>query len=182
MSYFKKIVGDRIYLSPLDINDAEKYVKWMCDKKVSDGIHSTAKIQNVESEKNWIMKELESGRYTFAVVLKENDELIGNASIMNLNQRDRTATLGIFIGEEDFRGKGYGQEVLNLLLDYGFNILNLHNIDLGVFSFNEGAINCYKKVGFKEYGRRREVYYLNGKYHDEILMEILEDEYRSRKE
>ena len=44
-------------------------------------------------------------------------------------------------------------------------------------SFNERAINCYKKVGFKEYGRRRESYFLNGKYYDHIYMDILAREF-----
>lgn len=74
---------------------------------------------------------------------------------------------------EDNRNKGYGAEVLDLLLDYGFNYLNLNNIMLNVKSFNERAIACYKKVGFKEFGRRRESYFLNGKYYDDIQFELL---------
>ena len=73
--------------------------------------------------------------------------------------------------------KGYGAEVLNLLLDYGFNYLNMNNIMLNVKSFNERAIACYKKVGFKEYGRRREAYFLNGKYYDHVFMDILAREF-----
>jgi RimJ/RimL family protein N-acetyltransferase len=47
---------------------------------------------------------------------------------------------------------------------------------LKVFSFNERAINCYKKVGFKEIGRRRQSYYLKGQFHDEVYMDILKCE------
>ena len=46
-----------------------------------------------------------------------------------------------------------------------FDYLNLNNIMLKVFSFNESAINCYKKIGFKEIGRRRQCYYLKGKFY-----------------
>ena len=66
-----------------------------------------------------------------------------------------------------------------LWLDYGFNFLRLHNIKLDVFSFNKQAIECYKKVGFKEYGVRHESYFLDGKWYDEISMEILEKDYRN---
>lgn len=179
MAYYKKLVGERIYLSPMCMEDAETYVEWLSDRSVTDGIHGTSKLLSVEQEKEWIRKNLEKGEYIFSIVLKENDKLIGNCSIMNLNRTDRTGTLGILIGEEQYRNNGYGAEALRLLLDYGFNILNLHNINLGVFSFNERAINCYKKVGFKECGRRRESYYLDGKYHDEITLDMLEDEYRN---
>ena len=63
--------------------------------------------------------------------------------------------IAVFIGESENRNKGYGVEALNLLIRYGFDYLNLNNIMLSVYSFNENAINCYKKVGFKEFGRRR---------------------------
>lgn len=179
--YYKKLEGKNIYLSPMNVEDSDKYVKWLNDRKVTDGTHSTSRLINEVTERDWIQKNMEKGEYTFGIILQETDELIGNCGIMHVNAIDGKATLGIFIGEEEDRGKGYGAEALNLLLDYGFNQLRCHNIDLGVFSFNERAINCYKKLGFKEYGRRHESYYLDGKWYDEILMEILEDDYRNTK-
>lgn len=179
--YYKKLVGERIYLSPVDENDAEKYTKWLSDRKVTDGIRKTRKNVNPVGEREWLRSILEKGEYTFGIIDKETEELIGNCGIMNINEIDGTATLGIFIGEEDKRGKGLGKETLELLLDYGFNQLRLHNIDLGVFSFNKQAINCYKNVGFKEYGRRHESYFMDGKWFDIIEMEILEKDYRKLK-
>ena len=177
MQYFKKLIGERIYLSPMCIEDAEKYVEWFCDFRTTDGIGKSSSIMTVEAEKEWIEKALKNEDFNFAIVDIENDELLGNAGIMSINQKDRCAEVGIFIGDEKHRNKGYGAETLNLLLDYGFNYLNLNNIHLGVKSFNERAIACYKKVGFKEYGRRRECYFLNGKYYDHVFMDILAREF-----
>ena len=178
MKYFKKLVGEGIYLSPMCIDDAEKYVEWFCDFKTADGIKKSGYIITIESEKEWINKNLLNNEFIFSIVKLENDELIGNCGIMKIDYQNRTAEVGLFIGNEDERNKGYGTEVLNLLLDYGFRYLNLNNIELGVFSFNERAIACYKKVGFKEYGRRRKCYFLNGKYHDQICMDILAEEFK----
>ena len=75
---------------------------------------------------------------------------------------------------------GYGTEALKLLLDFAFNFQNMHSVDLKVFSFNERAIKCYEKSGFKRCGTRHDAYFLNGKYHDEITMEILENDYYER--
>ena len=177
MKYYKKLIGERIYLSPINIEDAEKYVEWFCDFKVTDGIGKSSTLMNVEAEREWIENSFKNAEFQFAIVNLDNDELIGNCGIMNINQKDRYAEVGIFIGEEKNRNKGYGSEILRLLLDYGFNYLNLNNINLSVMSFNERAINCYKKVGFKEYGRRREVYFLNGKYYDKVYMDILAREF-----
>ena len=180
MKYFRKIQGERIYLSPMSLEDAEKYTEWFNDRKNTDGLHSTAKLYTIEGERGWITNILNNTKeYNFAIVNSENNELIGNCSLTHVVHLDRTATAGIIIGDEENKSKGYGSEALTLLLDYGFNILNLHNIKLDVFAFNERAIACYKKVGFKECGRRHECYFLDGKYHDSVTMEILEDDFRN---
>ena len=153
--YYKKIEGERIYFSPMCIDDAEKYAQWMNDFKVTDGINGSRNVINLESEKKWIEENSKVGNYNFSIVKKEKDELIGNCSFHDLDKIWGNATVGIFIGEEENRNKGYGAEALKLLIGYGFDYLNLNNIMLNVYSFNENAINCYKKVGFKEFGRRR---------------------------
>ena len=181
MKYFKKVEGERIYLSPMSIDDAETYATWFADRKTSDGLHSTEKMYSVEGERAWIENSIKNGEYNFAIIKKEDDTLLGNCGISNINHKDRIATVGLFIGEESERNKGFGKEVLSLLLEYGFNVLNFHNIKLDVFSFNKRAIACYEKAGFREYGRRHECYFLDGKYHDSISMEILEQDYRKNK-
>ena len=78
------------------------------------------------------------------------------------------------------REKGYGTEAINLILDYGFNYLNLNNIKLDVVEFNERAIACYKKCGFKECGRRRKCEFIDGNYYDRISMDILKEEFTDK--
>lgn len=173
MKYFKKIVGERLYLSPMNVEDAETYVNWLSNRNVTDNLGMTASVVNLQGEKEYIESK-RSNSYDFSIVLND-DTLIGNISLMDVNPSLGKATLGVFIGDESNRNKGYGTEAMKLLVDYGFNILRLHNIDLKVFSFNERAIKSYEKVGFKEYGRRHESYFLDGKYHDEICMEIINE-------
>ena len=175
--YYKKIEGERIYLSPMCIDDAEKYAKWMNDFKVTDGINGSRNVINLESEKKWIEENSKVGNYNFSIVKKEKDELIGNCSFHDLDKIWGNATVGIFIGEEENRNKGYGAEALNLLIGYGFDYLNLNNIMLNVYSFNANAINCYKKVGFKEFGRRRNCVMKKNERYDIIYMDIIRKEY-----
>ena len=177
MKYYKKLIGERIYLSPVSIEDAEKYVEWFCDFKMTDGINKSSSLVTIEAEREWIENTLKNNELNFAIVNLENDELIGNCGFTNISYKNRIGEIGIFIGDEVKRSNGYGAESLRLLLDFGFNYLNLNNIMLTVKSFNERAIACYKKVGFKEFGRRRESYFLNGKYYDDIQMDILAREF-----
>lgn len=174
MKYFKKLVGKRIYLSPMNVEDVEIYVKWLNDCNVTDGVGSSCRITSLESEKEWLKNN--SNQYQFAIVTLEDDKLIGNCGIQGIDQIRQCAEVGLFIGDEENRNNGYGEEVLNLLLDYGFGYLNLNNIMLKVYTFNERAISCYKKVGFKEIGRRRQSYYLKGTFYDEVYMDILKRE------
>lgn len=67
----------------------------------------------------------------------------------------------------------YGTEAIKMILDYDFNYLNLNNIKLDLMSFNERALNCYKKCGFKEYGIHRKCKFINRKYYDIIEMDNL---------
>lgn len=177
--YFKKLVGERIYLSPVCVEDVEKYTKWMNDFETTDYVGQSTKIYTIENEKKFLENCSEKENdVTLGIVKLDNDELIGNCGLKDIDVVNRVATLGIFIGKKEDKSKGYGTEAIKLLLDYGFNYLNLHEITLDVYSFNERAIRCYKKVGFKEYGRRRECMYLNGTYYDVISMDILKSEFK----
>lgn len=177
--YFKKLVGEHIYLSPVSLEGAEKYTKWLNDFETTDYIGESTEIYTIENEKNFLENcSKNKNGVTFGIVKLDDDELIGNCGLKEISAVNRTATLGIFIGEKEERSKGYGLEAIKLLLDYGFNYLNLHEINLDVYSFNERAIKCYEKVGFKEYGRRRESVYVNGKYYDVISMDILKSEFK----
>lgn len=175
MKYFPKLNGLNIYLSPMNIEDAPLYVKWLNNKEVSENIGRDNITVTLEYEKEWIKKNQSS--YVFAIVLKEKDILIGNCGFNEIDLIHKKATLGIFIGDSENRGKGYGKEAIKLLLDYGFNNLNINNIMLKVYSFNTKAIKCYESLGFKKIGTRRKCHYLKDKYYDEVFMEILKDEY-----
>lgn len=180
MQYFEKISGERLFLSPLNPKDIEIYTKWMNDKSVSENIGSYYKMISLPIEEKWIEKA--SKKNNFAIVLRQNNELIGNISLTNINYINQTATLGIFIGENKNRNKGYGKEAIKLILEYAFNTLNLKNIMLCVCSFNKNAIRTYENIGFKKIGSRRKAIYRDGKNYDEVYMDILKEEYEDVKD
>jgi len=179
MKYFKKIAGERVYLSPMHIDDAETYARWMNDPKVTDEEGTSRYNCTLLSEKDWLEDQLSREKsYYFAIVKNEGDELIGGLGIDKIDEVHRTAELlGIYIGDGANRGKGYGTEAVRLAVGYGFGVLNLNNIHLFVYDFNKRAYNAYKSAGFHEYGRRRQAHYFGGKYHDVICMDILQQEF-----
>lgn len=179
MTYYKKIIGERLYLSPMRLEDAAQYVKWLNNIEVAKGLTNIHRSLNVEAEREWLTSALKSCDTVFAIVTLDGDRIIGNTGLHYVDTINRAAEFGIFIGEKDDRGKGYGTEAARLMLDHGFNLLNLHNIFLKVYGYNLNAIRSYEKVGFKKAGVRREAKLIGGKYYDEIYMDILDSEFES---
>ena len=180
MKYFKKLAGERVYLSPINPDDYKIYTKWLNDPEVTQFYPGPTPVFGLTSAMSFFEERAERG-HNFAIVRTADDALIGYADLHDIANISRSAFLGVFIGEAENRGVGYGAEALRLLLDYGFDALNLHSVSLSVVADNEQGIACYRKVGFKQYGRRREAMYKNGKYCDTICMDILEDEFRRLK-
>jgi RimJ/RimL family protein N-acetyltransferase len=177
--YFKKLVGKKCYLSPIDLNDAEKYTEWLNDLQVTNNMGPLfGSVLNLEAEKE-ILKDL-SQKHNYGIVDLKTNELIGNRGFLEIDNLNQIAEIGIFIGNKQFWNNGFGTEAMLLLMDYGYKALNLHNILLRVFSFNERAINCYKKIGFKIIGKRRESLKRGKDIFDTIYMDILYDEFYER--
>lgn len=180
MQHFKKLVGDRIYLSPKGVSDeeTEKFTEWLNDFQVTDYTGMSGQIATLVGEREWLENAAKSNENRiFNIVSLNENKLIGTVGLERFNWIERSAVLGIFIGDQDFRNNGYGPEAIKLLLEYGFRYLNLHSIRLDLLSINERAHKCYLKCGFKDAGRSREQIFLNGKYYDKLHMDILENEF-----
>jgi RimJ/RimL family protein N-acetyltransferase len=175
MPYFRKLVGTRCYLSPMDPSDAERYAAWVNDLGLTRYLTLASAQIGLEAEREAISR-LAKG-YNFSVVDSATDSLLGSCGLMDVNEVNRSAACGIFLGDRTVWGKGYGTEALSLLADYSFNVLNLRSLHLWVFEYNERAMASYRKVGFKEAGRLRKSHYYGGRYHDEILMDLLAEEF-----
>lgn len=180
MKYLKKLIGERIYLSPKSSSEEEiqKYAEWLNDFQVTDYIGRTSQIITYAGEKDYLEKvDRGNNSREFSIINLQDDKLIGSVGLEHINWIERSAILGIFIGNEEFRSKGYGTEAIRLLLEYGFRYLNLHSIRLDLLSINERAHKCYLKCGFKDAGHSREEVFLNGRYYDLLHMDILENEF-----
>lgn len=173
--YFKKLVGKKCYLSPIDAQDAEKFTEWLNDIELTENLTLYPHNISIENEKEALLN-LSKG-HNYSIIDIEKNELIGNCGFTNLDNINQTSEVGLFIGNKTYWNKGYGTEALTLLMDYGFKALNLHNISLRVFSFNERAIKSYEKIGFKRIGKIRESLLREKERHDIILMDILYNEF-----
>jgi RimJ/RimL family protein N-acetyltransferase len=124
--------------------------------------------------KRWV-QQLRKQDYAWII---ETDALIGHVRLDRVDLRDKRASLAIGIEDKTQLGKGLGTEAVSLVLRYAFDVLDLHRISVRVIAYNARAIRAYEKCGFAVEGREREAALVDGEWHDDVMMAILDREFR----
>lgn len=148
------------------IND---YLKMVNNPKINKFISTKNKTYTYSDELDWVNKKLEEKALIFSMIDKNTNKFVGNIELMNV--KEDSLEIGISITEE-FQNKHYGTEALSTIIDICFNKFNLKELNLSVFSDNERAIHCYKKLGFKEVGIDKNIIIRDGKSIDDIYMKL----------
>ncbi|PST23693.1 GNAT family N-acetyltransferase [Rhizobium sp. JAB6] len=112
-----------------------------------------------------------------AWVIEIEGAFAGVIRLDKVNRRDRRATMAIGIYDPALLSKGFGTEAITLLLAHAFGDMGLHRIGIRVLAYNKRAIRAYEKCGFVVEGRERETAYVNGAWHDDIMMGLLDREF-----
>lgn len=167
-----------IVLRPITLDDAELVVKW----RNSDAVKPYFIYQEdltIEGERQWINTKVKSGEVVqFIIVENESQSPIGTVYLRDIDNKFHKAEYGIFLGEESVKGKGYGTQAAELMIQYAFGTMKLHRLYLRVFADNLRAISNYQKAGFSQEGLLRDDVYLNGNYRNIIWMSVLNENER----
>jgi len=115
--------------------------------------------------------------YYFGIRTLAEDKLIGELGLDVVNWPGREAFVGLGIGETEYWSKGYGTDVMNVLLRFAFMEINVRRVSLGVFEYNPRAIHSYEKVGFRHEGSMRRLLKREGRRWDNLFMGILREEW-----
>jgi RimJ/RimL family protein N-acetyltransferase len=182
------IQGERIRLRRDERTDIPEFVKWLNDPEVRRYLSFMMPI-SMANEELWFenMLRLPAAEQPFAIEIRKTShekeaetwQMIGNCSFMDMDHTARSAEVGLFIGDKSCWNKGYGTEVMRLLLQFGFETLNLNRIFLRVDEHNQGGIRAYHKAGFVEEGRLRQAVYRDGEYFDFLIMSVIRSEWNS---
>ena len=177
MANYRKLIGEKVYLSPVSTDDWQIYEKWHNDYEFSflEGGGRTDVSPNANGPEG--LENRAKSKSSFTIVDKETDRVIGHCAFNYEDIANRYAKIGIGIGEREYWSKGYGSDALRLLLDFGFNVRGYNSICLNVFEYNKRARACYEKVGFKKQGIWRDCLVRGEKRYDCIYMDILASEY-----
>lgn len=174
------IQGTNLYFSKIESGDMVYLYKWFSDIEFLKYYDYVPPIPQSEEEVNQTFSDYNTKQESvvFAIRLLSNNKIIGIAGFDDILKSNQIASLFIGIGNEDLRGKGYGRESLKILLDYGFNDMNLHRIQLNVLEFNASAIKLYESAGFKREGIFREYVLRNNQRYNMFLYGLLKYEYK----
>jgi RimJ/RimL family protein N-acetyltransferase len=167
----------QVVLTPVTDDDLPVMLNWINDREQAI-FNAPYKPVSPRQHQEWFESvQRRSDMQLFGVRLSDTGELIGTCQLHSINKVHRSAELQIRLGQVQQRGKGYGTEAVRLLLEFAFKDLNLHRVNLHVFSTNQAAIRVYEKVGFAREGLLRSAAYINGEYVDVLVMGILQNEY-----
>lgn len=183
MTLLPLLTGRRIHLTALSTADAPAIARWQQDNEYLRLLDAQPAFPKNEVQiAEWI-REGQRGRENFLFGIRSvtEDYLIGFLELGEVLWNHGSSWLAIAIGESDYRGMGYGYEAMTLALDFAFRELNLHRIQLTVFSYNPTAIGLYEKLGFQREGVYREFLNRDGARHDMYLYGLLSREWLAEK-
>ncbi len=176
------IRGINVYLRPTKVSDARYFLKWTQDPNTIK--YSLWDFQIPKDRNDFVeyinKSRLEEGRISLMICDLKSDKPIGEigfSSIDLINRRGRTFTL---IGDTSYRNRGIGTEAKNLLLEYGFNTLNLNRIYCSVISDNKDWISSLQRLGFKIEGLEREASFRDGEYRDKVMLGLIKVDWSAK--
>lgn len=163
---------EMIYLRQMEVSDTEKIVAWRNKDRVRHNF-IYQKPFTVEGHLNWIHTQIESGHVVqFIICEKASGRDIGSVYFRDIDRVQERAEYGIFIGEDDAVGKGYGTQAAKLALAYAFEELKLKSVFLRVFADNTGARKSYERAGFVLLDDKKEILNIDGVKREVIFMGV----------
>ncbi len=136
---------------------------------------TTTRPQNLLNEEDFFEQAVKEDEDMTALLIAREDEPVGVISLEEKEQASKVAEIGIWI-HPDHHGNGYGTEASKLVIDYGFDQLNMHKIYARAQADNEGSISLWKKHGFQKEGEFREHVYAENQYKNVVYYGLLRDE------
>ena len=164
-------MNDIIFLRPITIGDTNNIVAWRNNSRVKNNfIYQTSLTETIHLQ--WIKNMIDTGKAVQFIIVNQQIGDIGTVYLRDIDYENKKAEYGIFIGNDDAVGRGYGTTACKLMCQYGFETLKLHKIFLRVFPTNYQAIRSYEKVGFIREGLFRDDVCIKGQFRDIAIMSI----------
>lgn len=145
--------------------EVSKFIGWPLFKELCDA----------EKVYNNILDNIEKGTHAYYSLYEKNENKhIG--SVMIFNMANGRGEIGC-VFHKDYWRKGYGNESVRWMIDYGFDELELNRLHAHVIQFNEGSLGLLEKLGFIKEGLLREHYFVENAYYNGVCYGLLKREW-----
>jgi RimJ/RimL family protein N-acetyltransferase len=172
------ITGKIVTLRPMERADIPRLWEFAQDMELglvtgADGRPTSLAAIEHMYDAQWADPSADAVRWA----IEAHDLLIGGAELTQIDWRNRSADLAVWIGDRAYRQRGCGSDAMRVALNYAFKLLGLNRVNYLSAAPNAAAVQAYKRVGFQEEGRMRQAIYRDGRYHDVVLLGVLRDEW-----
>lgn len=172
---------NNVLLRKIEISDTPNIVRWRNTESVKRNLYSQNDLTE-EQHLWWLENKVKTGECSQYIIniddTKEHCD-IGTVFIKNIDMQQQKGEFGIQIGEDKFRGMGYGKEAACQMLAIAFNELHLNRVYLSVLKSNVSAIKSYLNAGFLKEGILKEDYFRDGVFYDVIVMAITKNDWKN---
>ena len=173
-------VGNRIYLRPIEQEDAETIARWSM-RETETGFDTGRPYRSPISYWEWHRTQA-TERFPswvrFAICLLKDGAVIGSNGLADIDWLNRTAETETEIVRGEYRGGGYGTEAKHLLLEYGFAHLGIHMVRSVAWAFNTRSCEALRKQGYRDAGRMAWTGFKSGEMADDLVFDLLASEWR----
>lgn len=173
------ICGKKVVLRAPELRDAELLNKWANDAdiwRVMGGWHFPYSSLSTEKWISGLNNDSLHG-HRFCIDAGELG-LIGTASLIDIDWKNRHAWHGMMLGDKDVRGKGLGLDTVMAVMRYAFDELGLVRLNGGMMETNARSIDFYiKSCGWEVEGRKKKWFYSGGRHYDQVIVGITREGY-----
>lgn len=168
--------GNKLKLRAVEPEDLDLLLQWENDTEnwmISGTFNPFSKSLMKSYIENSHLTIFQTGQYRFIIELKESKEPIGTLDIFDFDPFHKRAGLGVLIGPKDQRGHGYAKESIQLIIEYCFNHLELHQLYCNILVENKSSIKLFEGQGFIQCGIKKEWIRVNSEFKDELLFQLI---------
>lgn len=181
----QRIETERLILRRFEYIDSANMLKYWISDPVVQSMYSEPVYSNEQEVKELLDKYISSYKkddyYRWAILFKETNECIGQIAYFLVDSKNHFAEIEYCIGSL-FQGRGLATEATKAIIQFGFEKMNLHKVQVCHKSINIPSKKVIEKCGFVYEGTLRDFFYMDGRYVDRLYYSILKDEFEAKKE
>lgn len=172
------IKGKFVTLRAIEKEDLPQFKVWANAPEIQYLVGGWHFPTNAIDQAKWFENlSIHSLNQRFAIETEERG-LIGSATLVEINWKDRNAVEGLIVGDKEIRGKGYGTDTVMAIMRYAFEELGLHRLATTIIEYNEASLYLHtKKCGWKEEGRQKDWYFRKGRFWERIIIGVTREDY-----